>query len=90
MGEYQDNLNFPKCQSFDAVISETDIIIFNIGIKRNKRVIMRRKSTPACINLRPIETMCLFSWIVTIEGNGAHNASCDHVIDIRVNKEHLA
>jgi hypothetical protein len=51
---------------------------------------MRRKSVPACINLRPIETTCLFSWIVTIEGNGAHNASCGHVIVILVNKERLA
>ena len=51
---------------------------------------MRRKSVPACINLRPIETTCLFSWIMTIEGNRAHNASCGHVIVIRVNKEHLA
>jgi len=51
---------------------------------------MRRKSIPACIDLRPIETTCLFSWIMTIEGNRAHNASCSHVIVIRVNKEHLA
>lgn len=50
---------------------------------------MRCKCVLACINLRPIETTCIFSWIVTIEGNGGHNASWGHVIGIRVNKERL-